>query len=302
MEPRASSVRYILNTAFHSLAYLEWGDPAAPPVLCVHGLTRNAHDFDPLARALAGRYRLICPDLPGRGASDWLPAGELYQPLSYVQALSHLLAVIGQPVHWVGTSLGGICGMAIAAAQGHSIKKLVLNDIGPVIALPGLERIHSYVAGADLAMRFGDLAEVEEHLRRIHAPFGPITDAQWTDMARHSAMPAAEGGHRLHYDPKLADPIRAAKPAETPLWHLWSAIRVPVMVVRGGDSDLLDPATFAHMAGDGARSLELADIGHAPSLMDPPTIAAIADFLADDAAPALAPTLPKPAAPPPANA
>ncbi len=294
MEPRACTVRYVLGTAFYSMAYIEWGNPSAPPVVCVHGLTRSGRDFDPLAQTLAGRYRVICPDLPGRGASDWLPTGDLYQPLSYVQALSHLLAVIGQPVHWVGTSLGGICGMAVAAASGNPIRKLVLNDIGPLIALAGLERIHTYVAGADLAVRFEDPAALEAHLRRIHAPFGPITDAQWADMARHSARPAADGGYTLHYDPKIADPIRASKPAATPLWHLWSAIHVPVMAIRGADSDLLDAETFAHMSRDGARPLEMPDIGHAPSLMDPPTIAAIEAFLADETAPPLSPTLPKP--------
>ncbi len=293
MEPRARSVRYVLGNAFHSLAYLDWGDPSAPPVLCVHGLTRSARDFDPLARALAGRYRVICPDLPGRGGSDWLPSGDLYQPLSYVQALSHLLAVIGRKVDWVGTSLGGICGMAVAAASGNPIGKLVLNDIGPVIALPGLERIHAYVAGADLAMRFDDLAAVEAHLRRIHAPFGPITDAQWADMAQRSARPAPEGGYTLHYDPKIADPIRATKPEAVPLWHLWAAIHVPVMAIRGADSDLLDAETFAHMTRDGARPLDMPGIGHAPSLMDPPTIAAIEAFLADETAPPLVPTMPK---------
>lgn len=295
MEPRIGSVRYLLNTAFYSLAYLEWGEPDGAPVVCVHGLTRNAHDFDPLARVLAGQgYRVICPDLPGRGGSDWLPSGDLYQPLSYVQALSHLLAVIGKPVLWVGTSLGGICGMLVAAASGTPVRKLVLNDIGPLIALPGLERIHTYVAGADLAMRFPDLGALEAHLRRIHAPFGPITDAQWADMARHSGRQTAEGDYTLHYDPKIADPIRATKPAEVPLWAVWAGIRVPMMAIRGAESDLLDAATFAHMVKDGAQPLELAEIGHAPSLMDEPTIEAIASFLGDDAVPALTPSWPAP--------
>lgn len=293
METVIRRVRYILNTAFFDMAYLEWGDPDAPPVICLHGLTRNGRDFDMLALHLAGRgYRVLCPDLPGRGASDWLPSGDLYQPVTYVQPLSHLLAVIGKPVLWVGTSLGGIVGMLVAAAGGTPVSKLVLNDIGPLIALPGLQRIHTYVVGADLAERFPDLAALEAHLRRIHAPFGPMTDADWTRMARHSGKRTPEGDYVLHYDPKIADPIRASEPKEVPLWAVWAGIRVPVMAIRGGESDLLNAATFAHMRQDGARCVELPGIGHAPSLTDDATITAIGDFLADDAAQPLTPSCP----------
>src|SRR5271166_6537002 len=144
MEPRFGSVPYLLMNVFYRMACVEWGDPDAPPVLCVHGLTRTGRDFDNLALVLAERFRVICPDLPGRGGSDWLPVGDLYNPLSYVQALSHLLSVIGKPVAWVGTSLGGICGMATAAAHGNPVTRLVLNDIGSVVSVEGLKRIQAY--------------------------------------------------------------------------------------------------------------------------------------------------------------
>ena len=158
------------------MAFSAWGDRAAPPVLCVHGLTRNGRDFDTLAKALAADFWVICPDLPGRGASDWLPDPMLYQAQHYVAALGHLLAWIGRDVAWVGTSLGGICGMLIAAADGSPISRLVLNDVGPFIPADSLRRIRDYmVASGDspIMSSFPDMDSVERHLRLVHAPFGP---------------------------------------------------------------------------------------------------------------------------------
>lgn len=281
VEPRSGEVPYLLGTAFYRMAYVEWGDPAAPPVVCVHGLTRNGRDFDPLAETLSDQFRLICPDLPGRGASEWLPDGSLYQPPTYVQALSHLLAAIGKPVAWIGTSLGGICGMAIAAAQGNPISRMVLNDIGPHIAVAALRRIRDYLPAPDQITRFRGIAELEAHLRRVHAPFGPMTDGQWTHLARISARPLPDGGVTLHYDPKLSAPVKATEPEDVQLWPLWTQIRVPVMAIRGETSDLLPEETFARMVQNGARPLVLKGVGHAPSLMDAPTIEAIRQFLSN---------------------
>jgi pimeloyl-ACP methyl ester carboxylesterase len=276
MWPRPGEVRYLLNGAFYRMAYVECGNPAAPAVVCVHGLTRTGRDFDVLAEALSDRFRVICPDLPGRGASDWLPDGALYNPVSYVQALSHLLAAIQTPVMWVGTSLGGICGMAIAAAPGQPIVRMVLNDIGPHIPAAALARIRDYISDAP---EFADLAELEMHLRRVHAPFGRLTDAQWAHLARTSARTLANGRLALHYDPAIAAPIRATLPVDADMWAWWEKIAIPVLALRGVDSDLLLPDTLERMRKSGAAVLEVPDCGHAPALMDEPTIAAIRRFL-----------------------
>lgn len=280
---RANTVPYLLGTAFYRMAYVEFGNPAAPAVLCVHGLTRNGRDFDPLAEALAETFHVICPDLPGRGKSDWLPAGAMYQPPTYVAALAHLLAVLNKPVAWVGTSLGGICGMMMAAAGHSPVTKLVLNDIGPLIPAAALARIRDYMTAAP--ERFATMKALEAHIRNIHAPFGPLSDAQWAYLARISArsvLDVAQGSaFALHYDPKIAEPIRDSVPLDVDLWPVWEAINVPVMAIRGESSDLLLPETFERMQAEGAEGLTVHDAGHAPALMDAPSIAAIKAFLVE---------------------
>lgn len=274
---RKGSVPYLLGTDFHRLAFVEFGDPQAPAVVCVHGLTRNSRDFDILAEALAMQFHVLCPDLPGRGRSDWLPAGALYQPASYVAALAHLLAHINKPVAWVGTSLGGICGMMIAAARHTPVTKLVLNDIGPHIPAAALARIRDYMTKSPEV--FPTVAAVEAHLRMIHAPFGALSDAQWAHLARHSARPVLHGGYTMHYDPKITEPIRAAPPRDADLEPIWKQVSVPILVIRGADSDLLTAATLDRMQKSGADTLIVPDAGHAPALMDAATIAAISGFL-----------------------
>lgn len=277
MWPRQGEVRCLLDNAFYRMAYVEMGNPAAEPVLCVHGLTRNGRDFDPLMDALAERFLVIAPDLPGRGRSQWLPRGELYQPPVYVAALAHLLAAIGRPVMWVGTSLGGICGMMVAAASGQPITRMVLNDIGPHIPKAALVRIRDYMTAAPES--FPDLVAFEAYLRRVHAPFGNLPDAEWAAMARFSARPLPDGSFALHYDPKIAEPIRAQTPSDVDLWPLWDMIRVPVLAIRGAESDLLLPETLQRMIASGAQSLIVPGAGHAPALSDEASIAAIAAFL-----------------------
>jgi pimeloyl-ACP methyl ester carboxylesterase len=276
MTPTHHRLRFLLNGRFHDMAYVSWGAAEAPVVVCVHGLTRSGRDFDALARSLAERFRVICPDLPGRGASDWLPDPALYQPLNYVLALAHLLATIEGPADWIGTSLGGICGMLVASMPGQPIRRLVLNDIGPAIPAAALARIGEYVGTAP---RFGDLAAAENYLRRIHAPFGALTDADWRHLAVTSTRRHPKGGLTLHYDPAIAEPIRATEPADVDLWAVWEKIAVPVLAIRGETSDLLAPKTLARMAQSGARTHTVAEAGHAPALMDAPTIAVITGFL-----------------------
>ena len=275
MEPRFGETRYLLAGAYRRMAHAAWGDPAAPVVLCVHGLTRTGRDFDPLARALAETHHVVCPDLPGRGGSDWLPDPALYAPASYVQALSHLLAALGRPVAWVGTSLGGICGMMVAATPGHPVARLVLNDIGPHIPAAALRRIRDYIGNAPT---FDGLPALERHLRAVHAPFGRLTDAQWAHLAATSARRLPDGRWTLHYDPAIATPILAAEPADADLSPFWSAVRVPVLAIRGESSDLLLPETLARMARDGAATLTVPDAGHAPALMDEVTIGEVVRF------------------------
>jgi pimeloyl-ACP methyl ester carboxylesterase len=278
---RKNSLPYLLGTSFHRMAYVEFGNPAAPAVLCVHGLTRNGRDFDPLAEALAEKFHVICPDLPGRGRSDWLPNGALYQPATYVTALGHLLAALNKPVMWVGTSLGGICGMMVAGAAGTPITRLVLNDIGPHIPAAALQRIREYMLAAP--ERFPTMQALEAHLRNVHAPFGQLTDSQWWHLAHFSARNVLDvthgGAYALHYDPKITEPIRDSVPLDVDMWPLWDLIKVPVLAIRGAHSDLLTLETFERMREAGAETQTIPNTGHAPALMDAESIESVRDFL-----------------------
>ena len=282
MSPRPGSVRYWLGGRFYRLAFDEWGDPAAPAVVCVHGLTRNGRDFDRLAAAVSDRFRVICPDLPGRGASDWLDDPMLYQAQHYVTALSHLLARLDQRVAWVGTSLGGICGMIVAAAAHNPLTRLVLNDIGPFIPADTLRRIRDFlIASADspVMRRFADLDAVERVLRLVHAPSGPLADADWAEMARNSARALPEGGFAMHYDPRIAAPQRGHEPVDADMWALWARIGIPRLVLRGATSDVLLAETAERMEASGATVFEIPGTGHTPALLDPGQIGVIKAFL-----------------------
>ena len=258
------------------MAHTAWGDPQARTVLCVHGLTRTGRDFDVLAQALSRRFHVLCPDLPGRGHSDWLPDTSLYEPASYVQALSHLLAQVGGPVMWLGTSLGGICGMMVASSVGNPVTRLVLNDVGPTIPAAALRRIRDYMR---IQQQFDTLWALEAHLRHIHAPFGRLTDAQWAHLAETSARQLPNGRWVLHYDPGIAAPIRRQVPFTVELWPWWDKLRVPVLAIRGAESDLLQEPTLRRMARSGAETLVVPDAGHAPALMDAASIERVMEFL-----------------------
>jgi pimeloyl-ACP methyl ester carboxylesterase len=283
MQPCAHAIPYLLAGRFHRMAFDTWGDPDAPAVVCVHGLTRNSRDFDVLARVLSADHYVICPDLPGRGASDRLADPMLYQAPHYVTALAHLLARVAKDVAWIGTSLGGICGMIIAATNGSPITRLVLNDVGPFIPADSLRRIRDYmVASGDspLMARFPDLESVERHLRLVHAPFGPLSDAQWAQMATDSARALPDGRFTIHYDPRIAEPLRGTDPADVDMWPFWDRIRVPRLVIRGETSDVLPAETYQRMLASGAEGFQVPATGHAPALLDPAQIEAIRSFLA----------------------
>jgi pimeloyl-ACP methyl ester carboxylesterase len=206
----------------------------------------------------------------------------LYQAQHYVAALGHLLAWIGRDVAWVGTSLGGICGILVAAAEGSPVLRLVLNDVGPFIPADSLRRIRDYmVASGDspIMSSFLDLDSVERHLRLVHAPFGPLTDAQWAEMARHSARALPNGRFAMHYDPKIAEPMRGHEPVDVDMWAIWQRITVPRLVIRGESSDVLPADTFERMRESGASTVLVPVTGHAPALLDPSQIAAVRAFL-----------------------
>jgi pimeloyl-ACP methyl ester carboxylesterase len=281
---RGGALRYLLAASgFFTLRWREWGQEGGAPVVCVHGLTRTGRDFDALAGILAGQgRRVLCPDLPGRGASDWLPDPALYAPPSYVAALSHLLARLEGPVDWVGTSLGGICGMVVAAMPGNPVRRLVLNDIGSQVPQAAMARIRDYVGEEP---RFADIAGLEAYLRRVHAPFGPLGDAEWRHLAETSARPDPDGGGggglRLHYDPAIAAPIRAVEPAAMDLSPFWARVTAPTLLIRGAGSDLLPAETAREMAAarPGVELAEIPGCGHAPALMDPAQTGLVARFL-----------------------
>lgn len=268
---------------FHRVAWHEWGDPAAERVVvCVHGLTRNGHDFDTLAEALAGDARIVCPDVVGRGDSDWLAVQEDYNYPQYVSDMVTLIAATGaREVDWVGTSMGGIIGMAIAAMPGAPIRRLVLNDIGPLVAKAGLDRIAGYVG---LDPRFPDRETAVAMLVEGSSSFGPMTAGQRERFAEIGLMRHPDGSWGLNYDPRIAWSFRGLPQTDIDLWSYWEAIRCPVMVLRGALSDLLLPETVRQMAETGPRAsvMEVPGVGHTPALMDDIQVEAIRAFLSGD--------------------
>ena len=279
--PREKRVQCASRAGLHRIAYVEWGDADNPEVvICVHGLTRCARDFDNLARALAGRYRVICPDVAGRGDSDWLADPMLYQIPQYVSDMVTLIARLDvEQVHWVGTSMGGLIGMALAAQKDAPVAKLVLNDAGPVVAKTALERIGQYLGRAP---NFPSVQAAEQLIRAVSAPFGPHADAEWRFLTEVVLRKNADGSWRLHYDPKIAEPYRKNMPEkDLEMWDLWDALRCPTLVVRGAQSDLLSKATAEAMTqrGPKAKVVELPGIGHAPTLLHDGQIAIVREFL-----------------------
>jgi pimeloyl-ACP methyl ester carboxylesterase len=265
----------------HDMAYVEWGDPSNERVLiCVHGLTRNGRDFDELASALQGEYRVVCPDVAGRGQSDWLKDPAQYGPVQYDADMNALIAQLDAPrVDWVGTSMGGIIGMVMAATPGNRVRRMVLNDVGPFIPKAALERIGTYVGAPPF---FDDAAGLEAYLRDVHAPFGDLTDAQWAHMAAHGGR-RVEGGWTLGYDPGIALPFTGGGPLQdVEMWELWDAIECPTLTLRGENSDLLlaDTATEMTLRGPTADLVTVPGCGHAPALMADDQIDVIRDWLA----------------------
>ncbi len=264
---------------FHRLHYYEWGDAENPDVLiCVHGLTRNGRDFDDIARALSQRCRVLCPDVPGRGKSEWLTHKEDYTYPVYCADMAALIARSGaQTVDWIGTSMGGLIGMLLAALPHSPIRKLVMNDVGPFIPKASLERIAAYVGKS---VSYESFEAFEQYIRVVSAPFGPLTDAQWRHLAETSARHSDDGRCTTNYDPGIALPFSAAI-IDVNLWPHWDRIRCPTLLLRGKESDLLTHETAHEMTtrGPQAQLVEFPGIGHAPMLMAQDQIAAVGGFL-----------------------
>jgi len=289
---RQRHVQCLSPAGFHRMAYVEWGDPRNPRVLvCVHGLTRCGRDFDYLAQALADEYRVVCPDVVGRGLSDWLRDPAYYAIPQYAADMTTLLARLDvDTVDWLGTSMGGMIGMALAAqapAAIGPIARLILNDVGPVIGTGALDRIGEYLAHPP---DFASLAEAEAYVRVVAAPFGQLADAQWRHLTEHAVKALPTGRIALRYDPGIAGPFVAAMRmlaagkapgSDVELWPLYDAIRCPTLALRGEYSDLLARTTLAAMAerGPRARGVELPGVGHAPVFMSDDQVAVVRDFL-----------------------
>lgn len=270
------------GTGFHKVAYTEWGS-GPRTIVCVHGLTRNGRDFDVLARDLAESLeaRVVCPDVVGRGKSGWLRNPDLYGYPQYLADMAALIARLDvETVEWVGTSMGGLIGMLLAAQPDSPISRLVINDVGPFIPKAALQRIGDYVGKDPI---FEDVASVEGYFREVYAGFGRLTDEQWRHLGEHGHRTRDDGRLGLAYDPGIAKAFTTAAITDVDLWPVWSMIRCPTLVIRGAESDLLEPETVTRMeqTGPRARSVEVADAGHAPALMDPAQVALVRGFLAD---------------------
>jgi pimeloyl-ACP methyl ester carboxylesterase len=283
-QPRLRHVQCLAPEGLHHMAYWEWGDAGNPRVLvCVHGLTRQGRDFDTLARALAGEYRVVCPDVVGRGESDWMKNPASYAIPAYVADMVTLLARLdAREVHWVGTSMGGLIGMGLAALPESPIRRLVLNDVGPAIEYAALARIGTYVG---VPVHWATLEEAADALRAISLGFGPHTREQWLELTRPQLVSDGDG-FKPHYDPAIALPFRTVTPelaaaGEAMLWQAYDAIRCPTLVLRGAESDLLARATADAMTqrGPRARLHEVAGVGHAPTLVHADQIALVREFL-----------------------
>jgi len=297
MEP---SLNYVLcpdASGGHRMAYWQWGRPDADHVLvCVHGLTRQGRDFDVLAKALCARaggsLRVVCPDVVGRGKSDWLKDPEAYQVPAYAGDMLALLAQL-QPVtlDWLGTSMGGLIGIVISGQADLPlpvpVRRLVLNDVGPVIEWQALQRIGAYLGKTG---QFASEQKAADALWAIASSFGPHTPAQWLALTRPMLKPLgdAAGSLTLHYDPAIAVPFhnvtaQAAAQGEAQLWQLYDQITARTLLVRGAESDLLSRETALAMTQRGPRAqlVEFAGVGHAPTFMADDQVQTVAAFLLD---------------------
>ncbi len=308
--PRLNKFPSLGPHGFHRLSYVEWGEPDNPHVvICAHGLTRNARDFDELARDLATNCRVVCLDVAGRGGSDWLDHKEDYGFSLYVADAAALIARVatapqsrrwrglfsahkprGRPaIDWVGTSMGGLIGMMLASKARSPIRRLVLNDIGAMIPWSGL--LHLQTTHGEARRHFESLAAIEAYFRRTCASFGPLEDAQWANLASYSARRRQDGSYELDFDPGIIDSLRRGGHEEmvfgsdflfgVDLWRVWDKVKCPTLVLRGEESPLLTRNTVERMMKRGPKTtfVEFPGIGHAPWLKSEAQIATVREFL-----------------------
>ncbi len=266
----------------HVLRWTEWGDPANPRVLvCAHGLSRNGRDFDFLARALSDRYRVVCPDYPGRGLSDRLGDPVHYHNGQYLEdSLRMIEALAPETLDWVGTSMGGLIGMGIAARTDNPVRRMVINDVGPFIPGAALALIGEYLRTHP---SFADLEKAEEYFRTVYLGFGPLEDVHYRHFVEHGVR--ADGdGFVLEIDPAVIDRFVAQPCDDMDIWSIWDQIRIPVLVLRGERSGLLLPETMAEMCArhPQAEGVEIPRCAHAPSLMVPEQIGLVSEWLGRD--------------------
>ena len=284
--PALKSVQCISPAGLHRMAYWEWAGPGkgAPVLVCVHGLSRQGRDFDTLAEALSTHYRVISPDVVGRGQSDWLKNPAFYQVPNYVADMVTLVARLDvEQVDWVGTSMGGLIGLGLASLPKSPVRKLVLNDVGPSLCFEALQRIGSYLGQP---ISFANEAEGADYLWSISKGFGPHTPEQWAALSRPMFKPGPDGRIVLHYDPMIAAPFKAITPemaaaGEAALWAAYDALRCPTLLLRGAESDLLSADTAQAMTerGPRARLQVFEGVGHAPMLIQPEQIRVVREFL-----------------------
>jgi pimeloyl-ACP methyl ester carboxylesterase len=284
-QPQIHMVQCLSPAGLHRMAYKQWGDPGNPEVLiCAHGVTRVSDDFDKLAAALSDRYRVICPDVVGRGRSSWLANPQFYQLPQYVSDMVTLVARLGaEQVDWFGTSMGALIGMGLASLKDSPVRRMVMNDVGPTLNFAALARIGEYM-GREAS--FPSFEAGVEYIRTISAPFGPHSDEEWRKLAGDVLRPGENGQWVRHYDPAIALAFKSltedgARQGEAAMWAAYDAIRCPVLLVRGSQSDLLLPETALQMTQRGPRAelAELAGIGHAPTFMHDDQIALARRFL-----------------------
>lgn len=284
LEPRLKHVLCLDSRGLHRMAYWEWGDAANRRVLvCVHGLSRQGRDFDLLAQAMLPTYRVVCPDVVGRGRSDHLADPMGYVIPTYVADMVTLLARLdAEQVDWLGTSFGGVVGLALAALANSPVRRLVLNDVGPTLEPAAITRIANYLGQPQ---RFASLDEAADFLQSISVGFGTHTRERWLALSRPMIKPDGDAWV-LHYDPQIAVPFRAITPeslaaAQATLWLSYDAVRCPTLLLRGADSDLLTARTAQAMSqrGPQARVHEVSGVGHAPMLVDDEQIGVVREFL-----------------------
>jgi pimeloyl-ACP methyl ester carboxylesterase len=318
----AMSQEYFLSLGpdgFHRLAYTDWGEPHNPHiVICVHGLSRNGRDFDRLATALATDYRVVCPDVVGRGESDWLQDRFAYCFPTYLSDAAALVArvtvappkgllddlrqrLLGKPLalpalDWIGTSMGGLIGMLLAAKPGSPIRRLVLNDVGPFVPWAGLVRLKGHVGSES---SFANMEDVERYFRRVCAEFGDLDDDYWRQMAEHSVSRRDDGQYVLRHDPAISRGLPTHMDPELPigpeflrgidLWSIWNDVKCPVLVLRGENSQVLPKDVVDEMRRrkPDLHVAEFAGVGHVPALATPDQIEVVRSFLSADLNPAV---------------